>query len=435
MDRGKALMNIRQIESIGLMESSLRIKPWSDNFWPDLQGSIAWDYANGRNNISVVLSSWNNSRGRIVGRAGPRANMQTITEAEIDSMSPAEKYDMLLGDDRWTLTNSVIASVDKLSNENMTARWSGVCHGWSPASLSMPRPLHYFRVKTPFGRDLTFYPADVRALESYLWANSQAGGDVHLEGEQCYSGAEKNKNGRLVDSSCADVNPGFFHLTMVNRVGVQQQGFVMDRNYKGEVQNQPVFAYRTKFFSLKDRHPRPGMSLDAAKVYYGAHFFDPYKNYRSPEAVSVVGVEAQVFYRKGIDPTHATTNDESTDKYDVLTIRYDLELDSNDNVIGGEWHEFDDAAAQSLAEAMAYQHPDILWLPQAGLQPYNFYEGDVAGVNWSANMGSVPPILLETARKAAKHENNETFKGRRLTIPRPQILKKVVDSLFELSRK
>lgn len=428
---GKSIVNAQLIENLGLMRASLRIKPWSDTFWPDLQGSIAWDYANGQRGI-YGLFGWRHTRAALMGRVEARRDIRSLTPGQIDAMSPAEKYDLLLGDDEWTLSRSVVASVDKLHQEDMLALWSGVCHGWSPASLSMPRPVHSFTVNTPSGHPVTFYPADVRALESYLWANSRAQGDVKVKGEQCYSGARENRNGRLLDPACFDVNPAFFHLLMVNQLGLKQKGFVMDRSYRGEVQNQPVFAYALSYYDANDREAKPGATLREAKRAFSR--WDPYKEFRSPEAVALVGVDAVVAYRKEIQPKQRASASSRDDESGTMRIRYDLELDADDNIVGGEWRDLIVLGAPAWHKQVEYVHPDIVWLVPDDVAPWTYADADIQAVHWDGRNGVAPSEWRQAARKAALNLNQETFKGRRLTIPRPQLIRKAVDLLVELSR-
>src|SRR5262249_19889237 len=152
-------------------------------------------------------------------RVALQSRIDELSEDEIGDLSPAEKYDLFLGDPKFSLTRNIYKMVDELSDDNRTAAWTGICHGWSPASLSLPHPWHAFKVRAAQGQMITFYPADIRALESYLWGKSLAQEYVKVEGTRCREKAPaEDINGRILQPECFDVNPGMFHLVAVNQL-------------------------------------------------------------------------------------------------------------------------------------------------------------------------------------------------------------------------
>ena len=143
VSREQIVTNLQAIDSMGLASAQLddETRPWSDTFWPDVVGSIAYPYAEGHINIPLFWS-WN--RGIVANRDDLHARIasNTATQVEIDNLSPAEKYDVLMGDMNFTMDKSVIRMLGVRNGKNvdLLAAWSGVCHGWSPASLTLPRP-------------------------------------------------------------------------------------------------------------------------------------------------------------------------------------------------------------------------------------------------------------------------------------------------------
>jgi hypothetical protein len=434
--RQDVVTNAYAIEALGLNESSLPQDslPWSDTYWPDVKGSIAYPYAESHLIPSINFLLWGPNRPYIANRGPYRAGLATASQAAIDALAPAEKYDLLMGDPGFTLTNRVVAMIDALSAAGLTSYWSGVCHGWSPASLTLPRPKHPFALGAPNGRSITFYPSDVKALASFLWGKSLAQGSTKVEGWQCQSGARANKYGRLVDPRCFDVNPGFFHLVMANQIGINKRGFVMDRNYRAEVQNQPVYAYRLRYYRVSDRHPNFVRTVRDAVLPRAGLRWDPFKSFRDPRGVSLVGVEVTVWYAKERDPLHASIDGPEYDKHEDFTIRYDLELDAQGDIVGGEWRESDAAAAPTLVEQIAYQHPDLIWVVPPELRAYSIADADIGGVEWDGS-GTVPDAWRQAAIKAAQFEDVQRAKSGPVTIPRPQPLGKVVDLLIKKSRE
>ncbi|MCW0470914.1 hypothetical protein OH492_27090 [Vibrio chagasii] len=58
-----------------------------------------------------------------------------------DDLSPAEKYDLLVGDENFTLTQrSCQVGRDIMSLVSHVERWMGLCHGWAPTAYMLPRP-------------------------------------------------------------------------------------------------------------------------------------------------------------------------------------------------------------------------------------------------------------------------------------------------------
>src|SRR5690606_28832577 len=55
---------------------------------------------------------------------------------------------------------------------SLMALWEGICHGWATAAGIVPRPIHTVDIRLPSGKNLRFYPSDLKGLASLLWANS-----------------------------------------------------------------------------------------------------------------------------------------------------------------------------------------------------------------------------------------------------------------------
>jgi hypothetical protein len=460
VSRKEVLTNARAIDQRGLSKHSLKDRPWSSTYWPDKMGSIAWRYTDfGANKVSYMADmalGWSVNRSKVTNNTGYMKSdmvhkpIAELSDEALDSLSPAEKYDVLMGDDQFTLWNRVIKRVDQLDALNLHALWSGVCHGWAPASLSIPRPLQGVKLKSPSGRTVTFYPDDIKALASMLWgdafgsaANAQS--FVKVEGWQCQTGAKKNGNGRLVDPRCFDVNPAFVHLLLVNQLGLNDRGLVIDRHYRAEVQNQPVYRYESRYFRVDNRKSKPGsVTLDQAKVRLRnadgslTRYWDPFLNYRSSKAVTLVGVETTVWYSLGnVRPDQASwTDSPAADKLDKLTFRYDLELDEKDEIVGGEWREHEIVEAPTLVEQYKYQHPDIIWLipPSVKALALGDFDLEQSKSTWDGN-GVVPAGWLAASRKSANKTYSDRVRGKEVTRFAPQPLAKVVEVLVKKSRE
>ncbi|MBI2711992.1 MAG: hypothetical protein HYX41_03865 [Bdellovibrio sp.] len=119
------LTSLQAIEQNGLMTSRLSESPWSDDYWPIYTGVIAKRYADPNFPFS---KNWNQNRWYILNSA-----------CSIDNLSPAEKYDLLVGDPNWTLTVAMANDGAKYGGGNVET-WMGICHGWAPAAFMLSRP-------------------------------------------------------------------------------------------------------------------------------------------------------------------------------------------------------------------------------------------------------------------------------------------------------
>jgi len=389
------------ITSLKSMENGFKAvkvtQPWSDTSWPDKLGSIAAPYA--VSGFPGFRLAWWVNKGFIEDHQPKlHTNADNLSQEEIDQLSPAEKYDYLIGDKSFTLSTQVLSMVEQLSDQKQMALWSGVCHGWSPASLYTDRPEHSFQIKAANGKLITFYPSDVKALLSFLWGKSYVQNLTKVEGWQCKNGASVNKNGRLMDPTCFDVNPGFLHLVLANQLGLNKRGLVIDRQYKHTVYNQPVFAYKYKYYNPITTATVKNM--EKARIKLGGHYRDPFKEYRSPRARSIVGVEMTLWYAQEKSPTHEPTDAESDDNIETMDLRYDLELDENDNIVGGEWREYMDPDRPNLVEGFKYGHPDIIWLVPKGNTALSSANCDYDDSSWNGK-DPLPATWKSCAQSAA----------------------------------
>lgn len=444
------VLNAREIAKLGLMRASLTETPWSSDFWADLKGSIAdpyfetrkglfqrnralWSADTGAAKVGNIFVREN--RPTLIQRSEMRKNLSLLSDAKIDNFSPSEKYDMLMGDSNFTMTKNVVDMVDVRAKYDLVALFSGVCHGWAPASLSVPRPLHAVSLMTPFGRPVTFYPHDIKALSTFLWGKSQSQSLLRTNGWKCQTGGQQDARGRSSDPRCFNANPAFFHLVAVNQMGLNKRGFIFDKSFSETVWNHPAYRYEFKFFNVNDRLPYTGLSFDEAKAVVTPSMRDPFRQYRAPGTKAIIGVYATVYFSvENRDPDHSLTDNASKDKTDKMNLRYDLELGANDEIIGGEWREYENPFKPNIHEKRAYTHPSIIWIAPAGMKVTSTADWQIEGTPWDGK-GLVPEAWRIAALSASNAKEYQPVEGESVEIPAPQALGAVVDLLVELSRK
>jgi hypothetical protein len=334
-------------------------------------------------------------------------------------LSPAEKYDLLLGDLNFSFTKAVMEEADfrqkyRLTTKRSTtgedaeaegddnayyeddfstyskyddvvqyrywrekgnslAYWSGICDGWSPASIYLPRPSSAVKVKGALGHTIIFYPDDLKALGSYLFARTNtpyfATMNYQFAGRKCDERGDPDRidNGFVKDIRCNDLDAGVFHLALVNRIGKDRMGFVMDFDNNLKINNHPISAYKIGYFN-----PSNGEEAVLRNAITPiASVKDAYSIRRNPKAKYLVGVKAEVTYMYYIFPESNRTDSTDHPGQDKLKTKeyvYDLELDENYNILGGEWG---DRSNENGKKAKYADQPDFIWMAAPRNLPYS----------------------------------------------------------------
>lgn len=392
------LRNLGEMDRRGLRQARLAEQPWSDAHWGYFTGILGTRYAD----RSFPMSwSWLGNRRYVLDYPASRI-AQRGSDREVDELSPSEKYELLIGDPGFGLTTESWKRGQRAFDENgYVERWKGICHGWAAASLMLPRPLKAITLPSADGRrNLRFYPADLKALASQLWADGRS--EIRFIGGRCESAnPDTDRNGRVIDDDCFDTNPGTWHLAVVNQLGVSRRGLILDSSFDYEVWNQPVRSYSYGYFN-----PRKMEAVDALQeaIEPLGGWRDDFRRYRSPKAKSVVGVTMDVTYLVKNNATHETTDSPEKDALRTVRYVYDLELNEAGEVIGGEWYQ--------------KTHPDFLWVPAPGSRATSDHDAE-ATESWE------PGSPLPAGWRAAA----------RVAAPKLQPLAKIVETLLSQSRR
>lgn len=317
------------------------VTPWSGHYWPNYEGGIGVRYGDKKfphsqtfiDNFKYYQKNYSKDSRKI---------------SNLNELSPAEKYDLLIDDKDWSLTYYSWAlgrRTYQLTGEVET--WTGICHGWASAATLVPEPKKSFKVELPaLKKTMQVYPDDVKALVSQLWATARLGA-IFIGGRCDDKFPATDENGRIIASNCFDTNPASWHLALLNWVGKLQKSFIFDAVYDYQVWNQPVSSYKLSYFNPNTKETSE--DLNAAMIPYSSFSNDPYQKYRSPKTKSIVGVELNLSYVVERRPNQTEGTSTDLPRIVEVTYYYDLEIDADNNVIGGEWYQ----AA----------HPDMVWRP------------------------------------------------------------------------
>lgn len=370
---------LSDMETAGMKKATLTESPWSDDYWAIYKGILGARYADPN---FPEDTNWKKNYDYI--RAIPAASILASGNAtKINNLSPAEKYDALIGDTNETLTKKMWADGKYYYDKTGSVEtWMGICHGWAPAAYMLARPTKSVTLKTPSNVAITFYPSDIKALASLLWANAASA--TRFIGGRCNTKAPETDpvTGRVKSADCFDTNPGAWHLAIVNQLGAGKRSMVLDVTFDYEVWNQPLYAYEYRYFNPQKMVY--ANTLAEATVTKAAFTNDKFKAYRGAQSQSVVGVRMDVSYVVETSPSHNTSDSPERDSIQKVTYYYDVELDAAGTIVGGEWY--------------TNKHPDFLWTPGKEMRAKTTYESQATGT-WTA--GTPVPTTWRTAAKLA----------------------------------
>lgn len=396
VDNGESIVkSLVEMQKQGLLEAKLEETPWSDDYWAISKGILAARYGDPDKNDT---HDWKENLE--FNTSNPISDY--IQNGNIDLLSPAEKYDLLMGDANQTLTKKMWSEGKSYYDTyGKVETWMGICHGWAPAAYMLERPTKAIKVKDVTGEhEITFFPSDIKALGSLLWANGQS--ETKFVGGRCNDKEPKKDRvtGRILSNECFDTNPGTWHLAVVNQLGVAKRSFVIDATFDYEVWNHPMYSYSYRYFNVETGETTK--ELDKAVIDLKDFSKDKFKSFRDAKTKKVVGVEMRIQYVVETHPTQRTTDNSRYDALNSATYRYDLELDSKGNIIGGEWY--------------SNAHPDFLWTPPVGGKVKSSVDRYMSGAT-----------LKDVVKKGARFAPNSSASG----LPLP----KVVEGLINKSRE
>jgi hypothetical protein len=299
---------------------------WSGSYWPSEKGGIAhrWNHPT-PNNFKYKTNSLE--------------TLKLMSQEQINQLSPAEKYDIYMGQYNYPTVSRVLRTTKKSAKRD----WAGICHGWALASLFLiePEPV---TMTNADGITIGFGSSDVKGLISHYYAYGFNGKGRQI-GKRCFG--RWNPKG-----DCNGVHPASFHIALTNMIGIQKRGFVADVDRYKEVWNQPVVAYDYQITETVPTTRRDRKYGVAKKVFVEMKMTYADELQRVPGAPDDEYEDWHTW-----DPVFGTKHNEKTTK----TYEYTLELNKNGKIIGGTWWSAD--------------RPDFLWFKTPDNVFKNRYKG------------------------------------------------------------
>ena len=313
-------------------------------------------------------------------------------------------------------------------NSRMAA-WEGICNGWSTAAGLVPRPRKGVSFDLPNGKKLNFYPADIKGLVSLFYVNSVIQDGANLDkslpvnmrqgtvsaGLRCnLKSTKEDLWGRKYDSKndpfnggrdarCVGVHPATWHMGLVNLIGKQDRSFVVERKVGAAVDNHPMWGYKMRYYNPnKERGKYFDPSDEDTKrnfdeVVVEIDEDDQFKQFRSKFAKYIVGVEAEMIYLNYARPNRDETDSEEDDKEVDKTMYYDLELDKDFNIVGGQWRATKVGQPKEKGRRN-HNQPDFFWTITKDYKTTGYFDDNKDLEPWK-NKKSLPPKSWQTAAK------------------------------------
>jgi hypothetical protein len=301
----------------GSVEASGR--GWADSYWPATYG--------------YILNRWQQHTPAFKFKdytLPNQADVLTMSQSDLNLLSPAEKFDILRG--RYDLP---LATDFKSGNPLKSDWWKGYCNGWVVASLNFTEPKAILYTSPVTGQTIPLASSDVKALLAYYYAVVDRSNAEYV-GSACRGGRRLLS---VFNGACADVNAAAFHVVVANELGLRKHGLTMDRDPGPQTWNQPYTGFESHTVSetteLTAGHTDG--TVKEVNVSTTMTYVDELYNTTDETLEDDDHVAPSV---NALGPTHQPLR--------THTYLYTLELDKNDQIIGGFW-------------ADKYDHPDLIW--------------------------------------------------------------------------
>lgn len=265
-------------------------KFWSGDSWRLSRGAINF--------------RWNSPAEESFNYRSPGSReVSAMTMEELSKLSPAEKYDLLMGRYDYPLKYEV----DELARTGIES-WEGLCHGWAAASLNHKGPVAKVLVN-PDGIKIPFGVSDIKALLTYTYSKMLIG-EGQSKGKRC------ENDSTYIDENCDDdLTAVAFHAVLTNKLGLRGESFIADVDRFKEVWNHPILSFESRIQQM----------------------------FSTPGGKTAI-ITTRLSY---IDVVEKNSWESLPDVISYMTVKYELKMDSRGNMQTGKW--------------ISRDRPDFLW--------------------------------------------------------------------------
>ncbi len=193
---GVESLKIGELQEEAALKGFLTEKPWADSYWPLSEKGLSdrWISDEGFGTFDAQLES-----AQAALAAEPTEEQQPWEPTW--ALSPAEKYDVLMGDDSFSMTKEGWTVYDGYQDYEHDWSWMGHCHGWAPAAYLEQAPAASV-VADINGRQVLFTEGDIRGLVTKAYASNSMSEGTAFMGTRCNARTIiKDEQGRIVDGT------------------------------------------------------------------------------------------------------------------------------------------------------------------------------------------------------------------------------------------
>jgi hypothetical protein len=367
--------NLKVIDQRSLRVITRRSEPWSDVTWKANRGLLLQRYRDSR---FEKEEGWR--RKRLYLNRFSADWMFALDPRErdrwVETLSPAEKYDLVMGTVRGGLSEKISGFLSEtLGNSANFPSWWGLCEGSAASTVYYPEPVKRVvlygeanRVRVPF------YAPDIKGLATLLWSRFNKSLNLPESGLQCKTDGK----------GCFDSNPASFHASVHHFLDLYPGVLVGEMDPTPVVWNFPLVSYDETYFRPDKGSGTTTTNLGSATVAVSDWQDDPRRSKRSPGTAYIAGVKMTVEYAVNQDRAPPP---EGSLKRKIIprVLTYEIELDADLNMLGGEW--------------VSGKHPDLLWTIPPDSVPDTV--GDATLPPGDGEDGTIPASWSASARASA----------------------------------
>lgn len=378
-------------------------RPWSGDYYPLFNGSVNYRYRDQNWLLSPNLEE-------------VKEYFQDYRNFDLRTISSTESYDIFTQglegvqetpfslDVPFVLANSVWKGIEVANAYGERALYysklKGLSWGWVQAAITSDRPLKTIAVQGFDGDKVVFKPSDLKALATLMWNQSLA--PIGVLGHPSLRAMDMKSPDYTRPYPQMKYDPSLWHLSVLHKMGIQKDSFIVLRWIKGEWLN-PIYKYQLRYFNVSNGRtadkftgnekellikssvwskqefaivntPFESIFPDIQKIIESAGGFHHlpeeqlvrihkravavYEQAKRVQRVVrkndpyILGVEMSYSFVNNTMVSDRETDDPGMDAENTVTLRYDLELDDDYNIIGGEWY--------------TTNSPDLLITPKSG---------------------------------------------------------------------
>ena len=293
-----------------------RVKPFSGDYW-------AWRYGGPSARYNLMDTRWKPFPVSIKMYSQPSEhntykNNANYSQRVNSYYSPTEKYDLLVGDETFSLTRAIKNYGLRLGGGRDFASWMGICHGLAPASYMFPEPIRPVElIAADKKTKIKFFVDDIKALGTLFWAFAKF-------------------PSRVVGRRNGPVNPASFFIILANYIGLQNKNMNFEPFADNEIWNYAVSGYTSSLYNVvtgsSGSYSQTAVTVAQAKSASSALARQAAANSRSG-VTHIVGVKIAVKYIGDVTARpNPMPRKESSNSYNFVLL-----LRPNGTIVDGYW--------------------------------------------------------------------------------------------------